>query len=139
MRQVVLLCTANRKGPRPAPAIALYRSPLFYAGRRYAQRLRPDALYLLSAAYGLVAAARELPPYPETMSSLRPEDLGPWAEAILSDLAARTPLARTHVTLLGLDRFIVPLLPPLPHHTAPLRGMTLPEALHWLRASGQTG
>jgi hypothetical protein len=130
---VLLLCSSNRKRPYPALAFQLYRSEFFRLGWQYGQAYNPRASYLLSARYGLLPAGREVPPYPETMSSLLPEDLPAWAEMVAADLAQRHDLAQTRVVVLALRRFFAPLLPYLPRHEVPLADMSFPEAMGFLR------
>ena len=132
-RPILLLCSSNRKTPFPAPAWQLYQSVFFRLGWQYGQQLDPSASYLLSARYGLLPAWQEVPPYPETMSSLPDEDLPAWAEMVATDLNRRHDLAQTRVVVLALRRFFEPLLPYLPHHEVPLAGMSFPEAMGYLR------
>ncbi|MEM9987704.1 MAG: DUF6884 domain-containing protein, partial [Bacteroidota bacterium] len=130
----VLLCSANRKAPQPAPAIELYRSEFFRLGRSYAWSLEPQQLFILSALHGLVPADQELKPYAETMSELGRGEVGLWADGIVQALAEQIHLPQHEVIVLGLRRFAAPILKQLPHGQAPLVGMTMPQALNWLRA-----
>ncbi|MDX1906090.1 MAG: hypothetical protein SF053_03590 [Bacteroidia bacterium] len=131
--RLIVLCSANRKGAQPAPALHLYRSPLFYAGRTWALRREPDRVLILSATYGVVEATQELPPYPMTMSAMADTDLEPWAESVVELMQPYLRRPPTEIILLALDRFAVPLLRRMPPTRAPLAGMTFPEALAWLR------
>lgn len=133
MKHIVLLCSANRKSPHPAPALELYRSSLYRYGRAYALAQRPDFLYLLSASYGLLESARVVEPYPHTMTALGDEELETWAILISRQLQERHADMPQRITLLALDRFAAPLLRQLPAAAAPLRGMRMQEAAHWLR------
>jgi hypothetical protein len=133
MKHIVLLCSANRKGPHPQPALELYRSSLYRYGRAYALAQRPDFLYLLSASYGLLEASRVVEPYPHTMTGLDDKELETWALLIRNQLRARHERVPDRLTLLALDRFAAPLLRQIPEAEAPLRGMRMQEAAHWLR------
>jgi len=53
MKKIVLISCVKRKLPHRVPAKDLYISQLFKLSFAYAQRLRPDAIYILSAKHGL--------------------------------------------------------------------------------------
>ena len=131
--RIVLLCSANRKTPHPAPAIELYRSGFFRLGRSYAWTLEPQQIFILSALHGLVPADQELTPYPETMSELGRGEVNLWANSIVQALAEKVDLPKYEVFVLGLRRFAQPIFKQLPQGQAPLVGMTMPQALNWLR------
>ncbi len=130
---MVLLCSANRKAPQPAPAIELYRSEFFRLGRSYAWRLEPVHLFVLSAEHGLVPAEQELFPYAHTMSALGQGDVSAWAEAVVAQLQDRIAVDRYRVVILGLRRFAAPIAQRLPQAETPLVGMTLAQAMNFLR------
>lgn len=131
-RRIILMCPANRKAAGPRMAIELYRSPLFYAGRSWALRMQPDLLMLMSVRHGLVPACEVLDPYPDTLSGMDDAAVNHWADRIAADLRNLDLTAEDELIILGLSRFAAPLLKRLPQAHAPLIGMTLPEARHWL-------
>lgn len=134
-RSLVLLCSANRKAPHPAPAVELYRSEFFRLGRSYAWTFEPEELFILSAEHGLVPAEQELLPYPMTMSALGQEgDLHAWGQLIATQLRQRLQPERYRLVILGLRRFVAPLLREFPNAETPLLGMTMPQALNFLRS-----
>ncbi len=131
------MCSANRKAPHPAPALELYRSEFFRLGRSFAWQFEPEAIYILSAEHGLVHADRELLPYPMTMSALGKDgDLHAWAIQIVSQLKEKLDPARYRIVVLGLRKFVEPILQLLPEAEAPLMGMSMPTALQFLREKG---
>jgi hypothetical protein len=132
-RRIILLCPANRKAAGPRKAIELYRSPLFYAGRSWALRMQPDMLMLMSVRHGLVPADDMLEPYPDTLSGMDDAAVEQWADRIAAGLRDFGLAPQDELIILGLSRFAAPLLKRLPQAHAPLLGMTLPEARHWLQ------
>jgi hypothetical protein len=70
MKRVVLVACASKKLGRAAPARELYQSALFQKSLAYAERLGPDAIFILPAKHGLLAADEVLAPYDVTPSSL---------------------------------------------------------------------
>lgn len=132
--RIVLLCSANRKAPHPAPAIELYRSEFFRLGRSYARQLRPKCIFVLSAEYGLVPADRELGPYTMTMSALGKGDVNSWGQLVAKQVHEQVDVDEHEVVVLGLSRFANPIIKHLPHTQAPLVGMTLSQAMNFLRS-----
>ncbi|MEL6132088.1 MAG: DUF6884 domain-containing protein [Bacteroidota bacterium] len=131
---IVLLCSANRKVPHPAPALELYRSEFFRLGRSFAQSFSPKKIYILSAEHGLVAGEQELVPYTMTMSALAKEgDVKVWAKLIVDQLREEIDLHQYEVIVLGLRKFAQPIADALPHAQAPLVGMNMPQAMNYLR------
>jgi len=63
MKRVVLISCVKQKQPGKARARDLYSSPLFRKHLAYAELLAPDAIYILSARYGLVPLDAEIEPY----------------------------------------------------------------------------
>ncbi len=128
------MCSANRKGPTPEPAITLYRSEFFRLGRSYAHSQDPALLFVLSAKWGLLPADQVVAPYPEMMSQLQePEVLDTWAEGIVQTLHGRLDPQRYQWMVLGLRRFAYPLAKALPHAKMPLDGMNFVQAINFLR------
>lgn len=133
--KVVLLCSANRKTAHPAPAITLYRSEFFRLGRSYAQSFSPQAIFVLSARWGLVPADHILAPYPETMSSFETSQaIQVWADEIVHSLHHNLSVDRSHIVVLGLRKFAYPIATQLPHASMPLDGMNYVQALNYLRS-----
>ncbi len=69
MRTIILIsCVARSnliiKGQRP------YISPLFRKNLAYARKLKPDAIYILSAKYGLLDLDTEVEPYDLTLTDM---------------------------------------------------------------------
>ncbi len=55
MSLIVLIACAAQKLDHPAPAADLYTSALFKGSLRYARKLKPDVIHVLSAKWILVA------------------------------------------------------------------------------------
>jgi hypothetical protein len=74
MKRVVLIPCVSEKLPHAALAKDLYVSSLFKFCLRYAQTLKPDAIFILSAKYGLVSLDQPLEPYNDTLNTKRDAD-----------------------------------------------------------------
>jgi hypothetical protein len=79
MKKIVLIACASKKAPGKAKAEALYISPLFVSNLRYAKRLKPDSIFILSAKYGLVELEREIEPYDVTLNDMSSVQIKAWA------------------------------------------------------------
>jgi len=53
VKKIVLISCVKSKRKYPAKAKDLYTSTLFQSNLQYAYQLKPDAIYILSAKYGL--------------------------------------------------------------------------------------
>ncbi len=133
MPKIVLLCSANRKAPHPRPALELYCSEFFRLGRSYAWSFDPEEIFILSAEYGLVPGEKVLPPYSMTMSALAKEEVKGWAALILDQLKEAIDLEKYEVIVIGLRKFAKPIAREIPGAEAPLVGMSMPQALNFLR------
>ena len=68
-RTIVLISCVKKKASQPRPARELYISDLFRKSLKYAQSLSPDAIYILSAKYGLLSLDTVIEPYDVTLKS----------------------------------------------------------------------
>lgn len=62
MRKTVLISCVSKKQKYRAKAQDLYISPLFKLNLEYAQELKPDAIFILSAKHGLLHLDTEIDP-----------------------------------------------------------------------------
>lgn len=86
MKKIVLISCVKKKLPYRAKAKDLYTSTLFRANLEYARRLTPDAIYILSAKYGLVGLEDEIDVYDLTLNKMAESQKRVWAEKVLSSL-----------------------------------------------------
>ena len=83
MSRIALISCVSKKLTHAAKAKDIYVSPLFQLCLQYAQSLRPDLIFVLSAKYGLVTLEQELEPYDDTLNTMRDEQIKSWAHAVL--------------------------------------------------------
>lgn len=133
MRMVILISCVSMKLKKPAKARDLYISPLFRFNLAYAESLKPDAIYILSARYGLVPLNKKLSPYNETLNTKKASEVRRWAEKVLVQLRRVTDLERDEFILLAGDRYRRHLMPHLVHTRIPLRGLGLGKQLQFLK------
>ena len=86
MKKVTLIACCKEKENQPLPAWLLYRSDLFSKSLAYANESGSDAVYILSAKYGLVDANRTIAPYDETLNDMNKAERTEWANKVLRQL-----------------------------------------------------
>ncbi|MFZ5815228.1 MAG: DUF6884 domain-containing protein, partial [Bacillota bacterium] len=86
-KRIALLSCTKSKTPHPAPARVLYSaSPLFRKALAYVEPTA-DAVYILSARYGLVELDQPLEPYELTLKHLSRRERQEWAERVMRQIA----------------------------------------------------
>ncbi|HEX8591312.1 MAG TPA: hypothetical protein VF696_00975 [Candidatus Paceibacterota bacterium] len=133
MRRIVLLSCVSKKLDCSAPARELYISPLFRFGLAYAESLKPDAIYILSAKHGLVGLDKVLDPYEETLNTKRDAEIREWSVRVLQDLRQVADMENDEFVFLAGDRYRRHLLPHLRHARMPLQGLGLGRQLQFLK------
>ncbi len=132
-KKIVLIGCGRRKLLIPAKAKDLYTSPRFRLSFAYAESLSPDAIFILSAKYGLVHADRKVPPYDETLNTKSAAEIAWWAKGVLSQLRrAADPESDTFILLAGecYRRYIQPELIRV---QVPLAGLPIGKQLQFLK------
>jgi hypothetical protein len=133
MRHVVLIACGKRKGFGRARARDLYQGDLFRKSMAYARSLLPDAIYILSAKHGLLAPDAEIDPYDVTLKAMNKEQRAAWASSVLRQLRQVSRPAEDRFTFLAAEAYRNQLLPHLPHHRVPMRGLGIGRQLRFLK------
>ena len=133
MRRIVLISCVSKKRPAPAKARDLYTSPLFKLNLAYAESLKPDAIYILSALHGLVPLDTTLAPYNETLNTKKVAAIKVWADAVLRKLKTKADLEHDEFVLLAGERYRRFLMPSLRRVRVPLQGLGLGRQLQFLK------
>lgn len=77
---IVFLACTKRKRNYPCKAKEIYReSQLFRGGWSYAESLKPDEVWILSAKYGLLHPDTYIEPYEKTLISAKDEEVKKWS------------------------------------------------------------
>jgi hypothetical protein len=133
MSRVVLISCVSQKLAHRAKARDLYVSTLFKLSRAYAEKLKPDAIFILSAKYGLVHADDEIYPYDLTLNTMSAADVKAWAARVLRDLQVRTNVDTDHYTFLAGDKYRKYLEPHLRCVEVPMLGLPIGKQLQFLK------
>ncbi len=135
MKTVVLVSCVKKKVAYRAKAKDLYASPFFKLNLRYARSLDPDDVFVLSAQHGLVGLEEELEPYEHTLNGMSSEEVKGWADSVLAQLGSVADLQKDRFVLLAGERYRKYLLPHLPNHEIPLRGLGIGKQMRFLKES----
>jgi hypothetical protein len=132
MRKIVLISCVSKKLPYKAPARSLYISPLFKKNLGYAQRLNPDAIFILSAKYGLVELDQVIEPYDLTLNNIGSGEIKAWASRVVRQLSALADLQQDHFIFLAGQKYRKYLLPNLHSYEIPMEGLPIGKQLQAL-------
>ena len=133
MKKIVLIPCASRKRTVKSRAAELYTSPLFKLNLQYARKLKPDAIFILSAKYGVLALDEEIEPYNVTLNNMRANERRVWASKVIKQLQVHADLQQDHFIVLAGERYRQYLLPYLASCEIPLEGLPIGKQLQYLK------
>lgn len=129
MKKIVLISCVKKKLPYRAKAKDLYTSTLFRSNLEYARQLGPDAIYILSAKYGLVGLEDEIDTYNLTLNTMTEAQKCAWAERVLTSLREKADLNSDHFVILAGNNYRKYLIPHLHSYEIPLEGLSFGQQL----------
>ena len=132
MKKIVMISCVSKKLSHPANAQDLYVSPLFRLNLKYARKLEPDAIYILSAKHGLLDLDGEIEPYDLTLNEMPARKVQAWAEHVLEQLKERADLGKDHFVLLAGQKYRKFLAPKFASYEVPMQGLTIGRQLQFL-------
>lgn len=132
--KIVLISCVSQKLPKRSKVRDLYVSTLFKLNLNYAEMLKPDAIYVLSAKHGLLSLEDEIEPYEVTLNNMKSADIRRWAENVMEQINSRVNLDEMTVIFLAGDKYRKYLLPHIPSYEIPLQGLRIGEQLQRLKA-----
>jgi hypothetical protein len=133
MKRIVLISCVKSKLNVPAKAKDLYISPLFEYFLQYARQLKPDAVYILSAKYGLLELEQIVAPYEMTLNKMGEPEKKAWARRVLESLKQKTDLKSDQFIFLAGVNYRKYLIPEILHYEVPLEGLGLGKQLQELK------
>lgn len=133
MRKIVLISCVKSKLKTTAKARNLYTSTLFRLNLEYAHRLKPDAIYILSAKYGLLDLEQMIAPYELTLNTMREPEIIAWSKRVLDSLRQKADLQSDLFIFLAGNKYRKYLLPELMHYEVPLEGLPFGKQLSELK------
>jgi hypothetical protein len=137
VKRLVLISCVSKKLATRARASDLYISTLFRFSWVYANRLLPDAVFILSAKYGLVAPEQEIEPYDTTLNNMSSRDLIDWANRVLAQLGEHADLQRDHFIFLAGYKYRQQLIRNMVSYEVPMLGLSIGKQLQYLKRHSQ--
>ncbi len=132
-KRIVLISCVVQKLSQRAKAKDLYISTLFKLNLKYAEKLEPNEIFILSAKYGLLPLGQEIEPYEQTLNNMRSNEIKQWASRVLDQIKQVCSIDETEFTFLAGDKYRKYLLPHIKNAQIPLEGLRIGEQLQRLK------
>jgi hypothetical protein len=132
MKKIILISCVSQKLPYQSKAKDLYVSSLFKKCLAYAYILKPDAIYILSAKYGLLDLETVIDPYNQTLNSMSAAENRSWARNVIQQLSKVADLKQDHFVFLAGNNYRKNLLPLISSYEIPMEGLGIGRQLQFL-------
>jgi len=132
-KQIVLISCVSQKLSHRARARDLYISTLFKLNLKYAEKLTPDEIFILSAKYGLLKLEQEIEPYEQTLNNMRSNEIQAWATHVLAQINEICSIENSEFTFLAGDKYRKFILPHIRNYNIPLEGLRIGKQLQKLK------
>ena len=132
MKKIVLISCVSKKAPQPMQAEELYQSSLFVKSLAYAKKLKPDAIYILSALHHLLPLDKVTAPYTLALTTMSKKKRTEWGKKVVEQLKQVANLEKDTFVVLAGENYLTPIQSHLKHLELPLKGMKIGERLQFL-------
>jgi cytoplasmic iron level regulating protein YaaA (DUF328/UPF0246 family) len=132
-KRIVLISCVSKKLSSSAKAEDLYISTLFKLNLKFAKKLKPDSIFILSAKYGLLPLENVIEPYEKTLNNMRSTEIKEWAKMVLSQLKEVCSVEDTEFIFLAGEKYRKYLLPHMKNIQIPLMGLPIGKQLQKLK------
>ena len=132
MRTIVLISCASQKEDSKMEAEKIYKSTLFKKSLAYAKKLKPDAIYILSALHHLLPLDKVTAPYNLTLNTMSKKKRTEWGKKVVEQLKQVANLEKDTFVVLAGENYLTPIQSHLKHLELPLKGMKIGERLQFL-------
>ncbi len=131
-KTVVLISCVSKKLDYKSKAKDLYVSSLFKKNMAYANKLKADEIYILSAKYGLLKLNDEIEPYNLTLNTMGVKEKKVWADKVLKQMENTENISNTNFIFLAGANYRQFLVEHMPHHEIPMLGLRIGKQLQFL-------
>lgn len=132
-KRIVLISCVSRKQPNKSKVRDLYTSTLFKLNLKYAEKLEPDEIFVLSAKHGLLSLDVEIEPYNQTLNEMSAYEIKLWSEKVLRQISDVSDIKNTKYIFLAGTSYRKYLLPHMEDYEIPLKGLRIGEQLKRLK------
>lgn len=133
MVRIVLISCVSKKLQHKAKAKDLYISPLFKYSLKYAESIKPDNIFILSAKYGLLELEQEIEPYNITLNEMSSKEIEIWTKKVIEQLSKVSDLKTDEFIFLAGIKYRKYLLPHISEYNDPLKGLSMGRRLKFLK------
>jgi uncharacterized protein DUF6884 len=133
MKKIVLLSCVSKKRQHKTKASDLYTSPLFRFALQYARNQKPDAVFILSAKYGLLDLDTEIEPYDITLNKMTSAQRKEWAKEVAAQLKKRADVEIDHFVFLAGQKYRENLISHIGNYEIPMEGLGIGKQLQFLK------
>ena len=130
---IVFLACTKRKADRPCQAKDMYQGDLFKKSLRYAQRLNPQKIYILSAKYGLLELDDQIEPYEKTLNSASKQERKQWSYMVYKQLQNKGTDFNEETIFLSGENYRHFLKQLFSNATMPLKGLGIGRQLQYYK------
>lgn len=133
MKKIILISCVSQKLDTPNKAENLYTSSLFKYNLKYAKKLNPDKILILSAKYGVVELDQIIEPYDLTLNNMKIGDIKTWASNVLIQLNKYADIENDEFIFLAGEKYRKYLLNHLRKFIIPFEGLKIGYQLQKLK------
>ena len=130
--KIILISCSKKKGIQKNKAEHLYQSPLFKSSYTYAKNQKPQAIYILSAKYGLLSPDTIIEPYNQTLNKMKIAERKKWSENIIYTLKDKHSLENDIFIILAGKKYYEYFIKSLSNIKLPLEHLKIGERLRKL-------
>lgn len=132
MKKIVLISCVSQKQTTPQKAKDLYTSALFVKSLIYAEKMKPNAIYILSAEHHLLSLEMKIAPYEKTLNKMTKKERTTWGEKVISELRKIADIQKDTFIILAGQKYIEPIEKHIKNLENPLEGKKIGERLQFL-------
>lgn len=132
MKKIVLISCVSQKQTTPQKAKDLYTSTLFVKSLAYAEKMKPNAIYILSAEHHLLSLETKIVPYEKTLNKMTKKERTAWGEKVISELIKVADIQKDTFIVLAGQKYIEPIGKYIKNLQNPLEGKKIGERLQFL-------
>lgn len=133
-KNIVLVSCVLRKKSGKHKARDLYDSSLFRYSLKYAQKLKPDRIYIISAKYGLLPLDKQVTKYNQTLIHASREERIEWGKGVVAQMRrGGVDPENDKFIVLASSAYVEGLCPWLKHMRMPMDGLGIGARLKFLK------
>lgn len=130
-KTIILLSCGKSKQKHPCEAEKMYTGTIFKKSFLVAKKLKPDAIYILSAEYGLLSCKEVIKPYNLSLNTFSKKQKKNWANKVVRQLEAHDVTADDRLIFFTGKNYREQLMNSYPNSRCPIAGLRLGEQIQF--------